>query len=83
MSRSDSNGYVELFRGAPVESSLLAFGPLVLALAQLGNGLVNDVPLSLSALFAITMICFAWVALGHQAATYRLRRLESGPANRR
>ncbi|WIV67462.1 hypothetical protein [Natrialbaceae archaeon AArc-T1-2] len=67
---------VDLFLATPVQSSLLAIGPLVLALGQLVNSYVNGVSPLVSLAFAIVMVAFAIVATGHHAAEYRLRRLE-------
>ncbi|MDQ2049486.1 hypothetical protein RBH26_03220 [Natronolimnohabitans sp. A-GB9] len=67
---------VELFLATPAKSTLLAFGPLVLALGQLGNSYVNGISPAVSAGFAVVMIAFAVVAMRHHAAEHRLRRLE-------
>lgn len=66
-----------LFRSAPVRTALVSLVPLVLAVGQLANSLVNDFPLVLSIAFAVTMLAFAVVATGHCAAEFRLQRLES------
>lgn len=67
---------VELFRATPATSSLLALGPLVLALGQLGNSYANGVSPAISIGFAAGMVAFAVVATRHHAAEHRLRRLE-------
>lgn len=69
---------VELFRATPASCSLLALGPIVLAIGQLLNSYLNGVSPTVSVGFALTMIAFAAIATGHHAAEYRLRELESG-----
>ncbi|QSW99611.1 hypothetical protein [Haloterrigena alkaliphila] len=76
MSVRHSLSLVELFLAAPAKSTLLAVGPLALALGQLGNSYVNGVSPAASIAFAVVMVGFAVVATGHHAAEYRLRRLE-------
>ncbi|RQG97804.1 hypothetical protein [Natrarchaeobius chitinivorans] len=68
---------VELFRAAPVKSSLLVLGPVALAAGQLLNSYVNGVSPAVAIGFAAVMIGFAAVATGHHAAELRLRRLEA------
>lgn len=74
---------IELFRTDPVTSSLLLFGPLILAAGQLLNSYVNGVSPIISLSFAATMVAFAVVAMGQHAAAHHLRSLESefGPVN--
>jgi hypothetical protein len=67
---------LELFRVAPVETALLAGGPIVLAAAQLANSYVNDVQPTVSIAFALVLIVFAAVATDHRAAEHRRRCLE-------
>ena len=76
MSVRHSLSLVELFRATPVKSSLLAFGPLALALGQLGNSYVNGVSPVVAIGFAVVMVGFAVVATRHHAAEHRLQRLE-------
>lgn len=77
MSTRRSFTLVELFWDTPAKSSLLALGPLALALGQLGNSYVNGVSPTVSLAFAVVMVAFAVTALGHHAAEYRRRRLEA------
>ena len=76
MSVRQSLSLVELFLATPAKSSLLAFGPLVLALGQLGNSYVNGISPTVSVAFAAVMVGFAVVATRHHAAEFRLQRLE-------
>lgn len=76
MSVRYSLSLVELFRATPAKTSLLAFGPLVLALGQLGNGYANSISPAVSIGFAVVMVAFAVIATRHHAAEHRLRRLE-------
>ena len=78
MSVRQSLSLVELFRATPVKSSLLALGPLALAVGQLGNSYLNGVSFAVSSPFAVVMVAFAVVAIRHHAAEHRLRRLEDG-----
>jgi len=68
--------FVELFRATPATSSLLTLAPLTLALGQLGNSYVNGVSPAVSVAFAVVMVAFAVIAMGHHAAEHRIRRLE-------
>ncbi|MXV61251.1 hypothetical protein GS429_04070 [Natronorubrum sp. JWXQ-INN-674] len=77
MSVRQSLSLIELFRATPAKSSLLALGPVTLAVGQLGNSYVNGVSPAVSIAFAAVMIAFAVVATRHHAAEYRLRRLEA------
>lgn len=76
MSVRQSPSLVELFLATPAKSSLLALGPLALALGQLGNSYVNGISPTVSIGFAAVMVAFAVVATRHHAAEHRLRRLE-------
>ena len=76
MSVRQSLSVVELFLATPAKSSLLALGPLALALGQLGNSYVNGISPAVSIGFAVVMIGFAVVATRHHAAEHRLQRLE-------
>lgn len=67
----------ELFRTDPVRSTLLAAGPIALALGQLVNGYVNGLSPIVTLAFALVMVAFAAVATDHHAAQYRRRRLEA------
>ncbi|WP_436344759.1 hypothetical protein [Natronorubrum sp. FCH18a] len=77
MSVGRSLSLVELFRATPATSSLLALGPLALAVGQLANSYVNGVSPAVSVGFAAVMVAFAVVAMRHHASEYRLRRLET------
>ena len=77
MSVRESLPFLELFRATPATSCLLTLGPLALALGQLLNSYLNGVSPFVSIGFAVVMLGFAAVAMGHHAAEYRLRRLES------
>ncbi|AGB30848.1 hypothetical protein Natpe_0934 [Natrinema pellirubrum DSM 15624] len=79
MSTRRSPSLVDLFRAAPAKSSLLTIAPLALALGQLWNGYVNGVSPIVSVGFAVVMVAFSVVAMGHHAAEHRLRRLEAEP----
>lgn len=72
--------FVALVLATPVQSSLLSFGPLALAVGQLVNSYVNGVSPLITLPFAAVMVAFAVVATGHHAAAYRLRRLECDAA---
>ncbi|ADD04645.1 uncharacterized protein Nmag_1061 [Natrialba magadii ATCC 43099] len=78
MAGTHTTSLLELFRATPVTSSLLSLAPLALAVGQLGNSYINGVSPIVSIVFAIGMIGFSVVAMGHHAAEYRLRQLESG-----
>lgn len=67
----------ELFRTEPLLTTLLAVGPLALAVGQLANGYVNDLSPIVTLPFAVVMIAFAAVATAHRAARYRRLRLEA------
>lgn len=77
MSGRHSLSLVELFRTAPAKSSLLTLAPLALALGQLYNSYINGVSPAVAITFAVVMIAFSVVAMGHHAAEHRVRRLES------
>lgn len=80
MSTRNRPSFAELFLATPVTSTLLAVGPLVLALGQLANSYVNGFPPLIAVGFALAMIAFAVVATSHHAAEHRLRRLEASVA---
>ncbi|MWV40687.1 hypothetical protein [Natrialba sp. INN-245] len=77
MSTRETFSLAELFRVAPVKSSLLVFGPIGLAVGQVVNSYVNGVSPLVAIGFAAVMVAFAVVATGHHAAEVRLRRLEA------
>ncbi|AFO57240.1 MULTISPECIES: hypothetical protein [Natrinema] len=77
MSVRHSLSLVELFRATPVKSALLSLAPVTLALGQLCNSYVNGVSPAVSIAFAVVMIGFAVVAMGHHAAEHRVHRLET------
>ncbi|RZH66765.1 hypothetical protein [Natrinema altunense] len=77
MSVRYSLSLVELFRATPVKSALLTLAPVTLALGQLCNSYVNGVSPAVSIAFAVVMLGFAVVAMGHHAAEHRVRRLET------
>ncbi|ELY76261.1 hypothetical protein [Natrinema pallidum] len=77
MSVRHSLSFVELFRATPAKSALLTLAPVTLALGQLCNSYVNGVSPAVSIMFAVVMLGFAVVAMGHHAAEYRVRRLET------
>ncbi|ELY93917.1 hypothetical protein C483_04539 [Natrialba hulunbeirensis JCM 10989] len=77
MAGTHKSSLLELFRATPVTSSLLSVAPLALAVGQLGNSYVHGVSPIVSIAFAIGMLGFSVVAMGHHAAEYRLRQLES------
>lgn len=76
MSGRHSLSLVELFRATPAKSGLLTLAPLTLALGQLGNSFVNGVSPAVSVIFAVIMIVFSIVAMGHHAAEHHVHRLE-------
>ncbi|WP_090622305.1 hypothetical protein [Natrinema salaciae] len=77
MSGRHSLSFVELFRATPVKSSLLTLAPLALALGQVCNSYVNGVSPAVSITFAVIMVGFSVVAMGHHAAEHRVHRLEA------
>jgi hypothetical protein len=77
MSDRHSLPFVELFRATPAKSSLLTVAPLALAVGQLYNSFVNGVSPAVSITFAVVMIGFSVVAMGHHAAEHRVNRLET------
>ncbi|MFC6767591.1 hypothetical protein [Natrinema soli] len=77
MSGRHSLSFVELFRATPAKSALLTLAPLALALGQLWNSYVNGVSPAVSITFAVVMVGFSVVAMGHHAAEHRIRRLEA------
>ncbi|OIB55905.1 hypothetical protein [Natrialba sp. SSL1] len=77
MAGTHKSSLLELFRATPVTSSLLSVAPLALAVGQLGNSYVHGVSPIVSIAFAVGMVGFSVVAMGHHAAEYRLRQLES------
>ena len=77
MSAREPFPLAELFRATPATSCLLTLGPLALAVGQLFNSYLNGVAPLVSVGVAAVMLGFAAVAMGHHAAEYRLRRLES------
>ena len=79
MSVRSSPSLAELFRAEPAKSFLLSVGPLVLAVGQFANSLVNGLSPLIAVGFAAVMIAFAVVATRHHAAEYRLRQLQADP----
>ncbi|MDF9744018.1 hypothetical protein [Natrinema salsiterrestre] len=77
MSGRHSLSIVELFRATPATSSLLTVAPFALALGQVFNSYVNGVSPAVSITFAVVMIGFSIVAMGHHAAEHRVDRLET------
>ncbi|WP_226007527.1 hypothetical protein [Natrinema salinisoli] len=77
MSGRHSLSLVELFRATPIKSALLTLAPLALALGQVFNSYVNGVSPAVSVTFAVVMIGFSVVAMGHHAAEHRVARLET------
>lgn len=67
---------IDFLLATPVQSSLLTLGPLVLIVGQLLNGYVNGVSPLVVFAFCAVMGAFAVLSLRHQAAAYRLERLE-------
>ena len=68
----------EMFRELPVQTSLFSFGPVLLAIAQLFNGVYYGTTLTYHALFGAVMIAFAVLVTRHHLVSFRIRRLERG-----
>lgn len=65
----------EIFREEPVEAALYAVGPVVAAV-QLLNSLVNGLSFLVSVPFAVVLLAFTVLVLGHRISQHRLAELE-------
>lgn len=77
MGGTDSTTISELYRADPVGTGLLVFGPVVVAVVQLANGLVNGLSLAVAVPFAVVLLAFAALLAQHQAAMHRTRELRA------
>lgn len=67
------------FRRSPVRMSLYVCVPLLLAVLQLANSLLTDLPVWVAAAFAVLMVSYAVMFTRYHVAQLRLEELESGP----
>lgn len=74
--------FLEMFRDAPVETSLYTLGPLTVAAVQLSNSVVNGLSFLVSVPFAVVLVGFAAVAASHRLSQFRLAKLEPEPIAR-
>ena len=77
MGGTDSTSISELYRADPVGTGLLVFGPVVVAVVQLANSLVNGLSLAVTVPFAVILLAFAALIAQHQAALHRKRELNA------
>ena len=76
MARYDDPTLTDLVRTSPLQMTLLSAVPLILAVGQLANGLLTDLPLWAAIVFAVTMVASAVALTSHHCAEVRLERLE-------
>lgn len=81
MDGPDPSATVELLRTDPVGAGLLGVVPVVVAVVQLLNSLLNGLPFAVSVPFAATLVAFSAVALRHHLARHRVVDLD--PETRR
>ena len=77
MGGTDSTSISELYRADPVGTGLLVFGPVVVAVVQLANSVVNGLSLMVAVPFAAVLLAFAGLNAQHQAARHRTRELHA------
>lgn len=65
----------EIFREEPVEAALYAVGPVVAAV-QLLNSLLNGLSFLVSIPFAVVVLAFTALVVGHRISQLRLAELE-------
>lgn len=63
-------------RATPVRSGLFTVCPVALAAVQLLNSYVNGLSPAVSVPFALVMVSFSVLLVGHSLAEFRLRELE-------
>ena len=69
----------DMFRTAPVRNALVTAVPLLLAVGQLANSLVNDLPLVASIPFAAVLVGVTWHLTQYRLLRFRRRQLEGLP----
>ncbi|WP_254862240.1 hypothetical protein [Halovivax gelatinilyticus] len=76
MTSVDGLTHADMIRAEPVESAMYTIVPLGLALAQLGNSVINDLSFLLSVPFALVLVGYAVFLNQFNFARYRRERLE-------
>ncbi|NHN61248.1 MULTISPECIES: hypothetical protein [Halorussus] len=76
MAVTDEVSFWEMYRELPVKTTLASVGPVVLGLAQLLNGYVHDVPVTLTGAFAAVMVVAAVLVTRYHLVEFRRIRLQ-------
>lgn len=67
-------------RRSPTRTAVFVALPLLLATLQLGNALLNGLPLWAAGAFAVAMVCYSAMFLRLHHSRLRVRLLERGTA---
>lgn len=81
MSTADDPTVREMIRADPVRGGLFVAVPILVAAVQLLNSVVNDLSFLVSIPVAAVMVAFSALLVTYRLSQFRLRRLESEPAN--
>lgn len=76
MTNTERLTLLDMFRTVPVESTLFALVPVVLALAQIANSVINGLAFTISVPFALGMVGFAAVLTSYRFAQFRRQQIE-------
>jgi hypothetical protein len=66
----------KLFREYPADAAVFTFGPLLVAVALMGNAAVHDLSLIYPATFAAALAAYSVLVTQHRLARARLSRLQ-------
>ena len=76
MATIEQYSLLDMFRADPVQSALFTLLPLVLALGQLANSVVNGVSFFVSVPFALVVLAFAALATQYSFVRFQRRHTE-------
>lgn len=65
-----------MVRAAPLQHAVVVLVPVLVAVGQLANSAVTDLPFAISVPFAVVMLGFTGVMTQYNLARYRRRELE-------
>jgi len=74
--------FAEMFRASPSRTLVVSVVPVLVAVLQAMNVVVNDLPLVYGSSFALVMLAASVVVTRQQLATFRRRTLETGAFDR-
>ena len=67
----------QMVRTIPVESALMTLLPAVLVVLQLGNSLINGLPLSIAGGFAVGLLGSAFVLFHYRYVRFKRQMIEA------